>query len=322
MGKRGKSSSKTEWQETKNTPSKDKRGREVQREKGDLYCRNRDRCSLVMSEWRKEYFPEQDRGVGLTELLQLHIAILKLSCRQYEYVLCHMPTQQCSGWGGRGESLHTQCHGDGCQGAAGSTVGNEAGIWPGLGKEKSSLQMDKGADSNVGDHWLKPPYLDRSETVETVPPLAPNLQPFFLSSIISSPMSHSTPARGSPPDKFIISLPPPLQRCWLIRWFVTYCLPSLLAVWEADGEQEQTTHSNGTLNPLVITQRKLHSKFTAYGGFYLNSMLMSWHITNISRHNFFFFLQGEGQYLSLEQFIRMEEYRLAFKHTRSISVGQ
>lgn len=68
---------------------------------------------------------------------------------------------------------------------------------------------------------------------------------------------------------------------------MTYCLPSLTAAWEADGEQKQATHSNGTLNPLVVRQRELYSKFKIYGGFYLNSMLMSWHITDLSGHNFF-----------------------------------
>ena len=56
--------------------------------------------------------------MGLTELLQLQRAILKLSfCRHYEYTLCHTPTQQRSDWRGRGETLHIQCRRDGCQGA-------------------------------------------------------------------------------------------------------------------------------------------------------------------------------------------------------------
>lgn len=121
-------------------------------------------------------------------------------------------------------------------------------IWSGLGKEQWSLWMGDGADSNTEDHWPKPPYLDRSERAGRqhlpIPPLTPNLQAqllpnhsphwpiLLLCSITSSPIAHSTfstPARGSPPDEFVIPLPPPPQRCGLIRWFVIKDLPSLQA---------------------------------------------------------------------------------------------
>lgn len=55
-------------------------------------------------------------------------------------VLC-ATCQPSSEWGGRGETLHAQCHRDGCQETNGSGARNEVGISVGLGKAKPSLQM-------------------------------------------------------------------------------------------------------------------------------------------------------------------------------------
>lgn len=246
--------------------------------------------------------------MGLTELLQLQTAVPKLSfCRHYKYALCHTLTQQCSDWGGRGETCVLSAVGMAARELMEVVPGMRLEYDQGWGRRsqvsrwrRGQAAMQETTDPNHliwvevrelgGNICLYLPLLlmcspsSCQATLHTDPSL-------FLSSIISSPMSHSThsisPARGSPPDKFITSPPPPLQGCWLIRRFVTYCLPSLTAAWEADGEQKQATHRNGTLNPLVVRQRKLYSKFKIYGGFYLNSMLMSWHITGLSRHNFF-----------------------------------
>lgn len=151
-------------------------------------------------------------SAGITSMLSVTTSMLRATCQ---------PSSTQSG------------EGDG-------TARNADGISPGLGQEQRSLQIGNRADSSAEDHSPKPPYLDRSERVGrqhlSVPPLSPNLQAqllpshspqwpvLFLSSITSSPIAHSTfsasPARGSPPDKFIITLPPPPQRCRLIRWFV------------------------------------------------------------------------------------------------------
>lgn len=66
-----------------------------------------------------------------------------------------------------------------------------------------------------------------------------------------------------------------------------FAFPDSYAVWEADGEQEQAARSDGTVKPLVIMQRKCYLKYTACGGFYLNTMFMSQHITDSGRHSFF-----------------------------------
>lgn len=171
---------------------------------------------------------------------------------------------------------------------------------------RQSLQMVLGAESNAGDHKPKSVYPDRRDRIGRqhlpITPHAPNLHPLLLPShsrhwpILISVQHHlqpvslstyiSSPARRFLHYTFIISASPALQECLLIRWFVIYCVPSLLAAWEVHGEQEHKTHSNGILSSLVTTQRTLLFKTYVYSGFCLNTILMCWHIIDLSRHNF------------------------------------
>lgn len=108
-------------------------------------------------------------------------------------------------WGGGGKTLDAQCHhGDGCQGASGSGTSNEAAISVGLGKAKPNLQMILGAESNAGDHKLKPVYPDRRDRIGRqhlpITPCAPNLHLLLLPShsphwpILISVQHHLQPA--------------------------------------------------------------------------------------------------------------------------------
>lgn len=245
-----------------NTTSKAKAGSEEQWEKEDLCCRNRDRCPQSCADDARSIFPAGQR-----------------------YVADWASTAQ------TGEGVGNPC----MLSATGMADRELMEVVLGM-----KLEYDQGSGRSQVTKWIRgqtamqwvidPKHLIQVEMREFGCNICLYLPLLLIycpspcqdtvhtdcSSIISSPKLHSShctsPARGSSPDKkFFIIIPFTTTAVMLASWMIC----DLLFAFPANctgGKQEQTTHSNWTLNPLVNVQRKLYSKFTVYGGFYLNSV--------------------------------------------------